>query len=77
MRFPSVIAFSAVLATALAGPSAVELLKDVYDSCLSSLSVGCVKPKALSWAGEVADKNVIRITDDLLLIRKYDPLAQV
>lgn len=54
-------------------PSAVELVQDIYTSCLKDLSVKCAKPKALHWLSEVVDKQEIRITEDLVLVRKDNP----
>lgn len=54
-------------------PSAVELVQDIYTSCLKDLSVKCAKPKALHWLSEVVDKQEIRITEDLVLVKKDNP----
>jgi len=54
-------------------PSAVDLVQDIYTSCLKDLSVKCAKPKALHWLSEVVDKQEIRITEDLVLVKKDNP----
>ncbi|CAG9760743.1 unnamed protein product [Ceutorhynchus assimilis] len=51
-------------------PSAVEVVQSIYNSCLRDFSVSCAKPKALQWISEVADKKEIRITEDLVLVKK-------
>lgn len=53
----------------IADRSASDLAGDMYNSCLSQLSVSCVRPKALAWISEVSQQNKIRITDDLSIIR--------
>ncbi|XP_077287166.1 DUF1676 domain-containing protein Osi18 [Arctopsyche grandis] len=49
--------------------SASQLAYDVYKGCLSQYSVSCVKPKALSWLSRVADKDEIKLTEDLTIVR--------
>lgn len=56
--------------------SAVEMLQGIYSDCLSQLSVSCVKPRALRWFEEVVDGRVIRITEDLLVVKKDLPENQ-
>ncbi|CAG9760742.1 unnamed protein product [Ceutorhynchus assimilis] len=53
----------------LSDPSAVDVLKDMYHSCIKDFSVGCVRPKALWWINYVSDKNNIKLTDDLVLVK--------
>lgn len=50
-------------------PSAAEMVRDIYDTCLSRFSVGCVRPKALRWISDAAQSPEIRITDDLSIVR--------
>lgn len=68
-----VVVVAAVLASAHAEKSAMGLLQDMYHSCIQDLSVSCVKPKALSWISEVADRPVIKITEDLVVVKKNVP----
>lgn len=56
----------------IADRSASDLASEMYDSCLSQLSVSCVRPKALRWINEVVGQNKIRITEDLSIIRTAD-----
>lgn len=49
--------------------SAADLVKDIYKSCLSQYSTSCVKPKALSWISHAVNQDVIRINDDMRIIR--------
>lgn len=64
---------AAVLGVACANPSALNLVGEMYRGCLQQFSVSCVKPKALAWFNEVIDKPAIRVTDDLVLVKKHDP----
>lgn len=50
-------------------PSAVDLAQDIYSSCLQHFSVSCVRPKALWWINNVADKDVIKVTEDLVIVK--------
>lgn len=54
-------------------PSAVEVLQDMYGTCLKEFSLGCIKPKALSWISNVVDQPVIKITDDLEIVKTDEP----
>lgn len=67
------IAAAAVLGVACAGPSAVDLLGDIYNGCLKDFSVSCVRPKALQWVNAVSEGPVIKITDDLVIVKKANP----
>ncbi|XP_023024687.2 uncharacterized protein [Leptinotarsa decemlineata] len=67
------LALTALVATVAANPSAVDVLQDVYYTCLQDFSVSCVKPKALHWISEVANNQEIRITDDLTIVKKDNP----
>lgn len=60
----------ALVAAASAGPSAVDVVHDMYRSCLQDFSVSCVKPKALGWLNYVSNEPVIKITEDLLVVKK-------
>nr|CAH7742902.1 unnamed protein product [Callosobruchus chinensis] len=72
MKFAVLPLLVCLIAGTKAAPSAVELVQDIYRSCLSQLSVGCVKPKALYWMEQVADKNEIRVTEDLVIVKKFN-----
>lgn len=66
--------FLAVIATpSSASPSAVEVLQDVYYTCVQDFSLECVKPKALHWLSEVAEDEEIRVTDNLMIVKKDNP----
>lgn len=52
--------------------SAAEAIADMYDSCLSSYSTSCVRPKALAWISRSINDAEIKITDDLSIIRTAD-----
>lgn len=65
----ALLAITACTADIQTPASAVEALQDMYDTCLSRLSTGCVRPKALRWIDAVADSDEIRITDDLSVVR--------
>lgn len=54
--------------------SAADVVGDIYDTCLSRLSTGCVRPKALRWLSDAVDSDVIRITDDLTIVRTASPV---
>lgn len=59
-------------------PTAVEVVQDIVSNCLLNFQIsGCVKPRALSWANKASEDNVIRITEDLYLIKKLDSEVQV
>lgn len=49
--------------------SASNLAKSIYNECLSQYSVECVKPRTLQWISQVANKDEIKITDDLSIMR--------
>ncbi|KAL1498046.1 hypothetical protein ABEB36_008906 [Hypothenemus hampei] len=53
----------------LTDPSAVDVVRDIYMSCVQNFSFSCVQPKALSWMNYVADKSIIRVTNDLVVIK--------
>ncbi|XP_044271484.1 uncharacterized protein LOC123015675 [Tribolium madens] len=60
----------AVVALTHADPSAVDVLHDIYNTCLKDFSVSCAKPKALAWMSYVADKPEIKVTEDLVIVKK-------
>lgn len=66
-----------ILGVAAADPSALDVLQDMYRGCLQQFSVSCVRPKALAWMSMVADRNVIKVTDDLMIVKKEDPEKNV
>ncbi|XP_053619884.1 uncharacterized protein Osi18 [Plodia interpunctella] len=49
--------------------SASNLVKNIYNECLSQYSVECVKPRTLQWISRVANEEEIKITDDLSIIK--------
>lgn len=49
--------------------SAVQLAQDIFDTCLSQYSTGCVRPKALRWMRTVINSDEIKITEDLSVVR--------
>lgn len=61
-----------VLGVAAADPTALDVLHDMYRGCLQQFSVSCVRPKALAWMSMVADRDVIKVTDDLMIVKKKD-----
>ncbi|XP_028128252.2 uncharacterized protein LOC114324585 [Diabrotica virgifera virgifera] len=68
--FVGLTILAATQASSPANPSAVELLQDVYYDCLQDFSFGCVKPKTLHWLSEVTSNQNIRITDNLMIVKK-------
>ncbi|XP_056635939.1 uncharacterized protein LOC130444684 [Diorhabda sublineata] len=50
--------------------SAVEVLQDIYYSCIQDFSFSCAKPKALHWFNDVVENEKIKITDNLVLVKK-------
>lgn len=53
--------------------TAVDVLGDIYRTCTSAPSISaCAKPKALSWLSNVANEDVIQITQDLKIVRVKD-----
>ncbi|KAF2886387.1 hypothetical protein ILUMI_19786, partial [Ignelater luminosus] len=73
LRLLAITAFILGVSYAQQQPSAVEVLQDMYHTCLKEFSLGCIKPKALSWISNVVDQPVIRITDDLEVVKTEDP----
>lgn len=57
--------------------SAIELLQDIYYSCLKDFSVNCVQPKSLQWMNNAAESRTIKITDDLMIVKKANPDVEV
>lgn len=56
--------------------SASDMMVDIYESCLSQYSMGCVKPKALAWISTAINSREIKITEDLSIIKtgNEDPI---
>lgn len=52
-----------------ANPSAQDVLVDMYHGCLKDFSTSCVKPRALEWISLVSQDDVIRITEDLEIVK--------
>lgn len=77
VSFKLLITVAAVLGVSVADPSALDVLQDMYRGCISQFSVSCVRPKALAWISMVADRNVIKVTDDLMIVKKDDPEKEV
>ncbi|XP_044755182.1 uncharacterized protein LOC123314128 [Coccinella septempunctata] len=69
----SVLALAALVCICNADQSAVEVVQDIFYGCVQDLSVSCVKPKSLRWIDEVSDKPVIKITEDLVIVKKDAP----
>lgn len=57
------------LSVSKADDSAKDVLIDIYQSCVSQFSVDCVSPKASQWISNSADKDTIKLTDELSIIR--------
>lgn len=49
--------------------SAVELVSDIYKTCVSQYSTSCIKPKMLSWISHAVNQDTIKITEDLSIVR--------
>lgn len=49
--------------------SAVELIGDIYKTCVSQYSTRCIKPKALSWISQAVNQDTIKISEDLTIVR--------
>lgn len=57
------------LSVTKADDSAKDVLIDIYHSCVSQFSFTCVRPKAIQWISNCADKDKIKLTDELSIIR--------
>lgn len=78
MNFLSLLLAVTVIVSVTAETTVVDLAQDIVRNCLLNFHIsGCVKPRALTWANKVSDDNVIRITNDLYLLKKFDPEIQV
>ncbi|KAF7279543.1 hypothetical protein GWI33_007062 [Rhynchophorus ferrugineus] len=66
----------AVASVVGASPTVVDVVQDIYKTCLQDFSVSCVRPKALGWINYVADKDVINLTDDLALVKNNNVEAE-
>lgn len=73
MKFFFVIFVIVAAVSAKSDRSAVEVLKDVYYSCLKDFSIICAKPKALQWISDVSNNEEINITEDLVIVKKDNP----
>ncbi|CAG9860639.1 unnamed protein product [Phyllotreta striolata] len=72
-RFSCVLLLALTLAVSCTGhQSAVELVEDIYRTCLSEFSLSCAKSKTLGWFKETSNKRIIRITDDLDIRKSFD-----
>lgn len=65
----SFVVISALTFSVNSEKSAISVAQDMYTDCLERLSFSCVKPKALSWLSNVYDSDVIKITDNLLIVK--------
>lgn len=54
-------------------PSAVDLVNDIYTGCVKDWSLSCARPKALQWFSEVSQNDEIKITHDLVIVKKDNP----
>lgn len=70
MIFKLVFVHLTLIVIASASPSAVDLVQDIYKTCLKELSISCVKPKSLSWLSKVSNDPVIQITENLMIVKK-------
>lgn len=68
---------AAIISSAYAEFSAVNVVQDIYHSCVSSFSVSCVKPKALQWLSSVSNNDKIKITEDLFIVKNKKSGAEV
>lgn len=67
------VAIAVVCSAVAAERAAVEVLGDIYRSCATAQSIrACATPKALSWLSNVANEDVIQITQDLKIVRTKD-----
>ncbi|XP_066154128.1 uncharacterized protein [Euwallacea fornicatus] len=64
------VAAALIFTVSAQSPSAIDVIQDIFSSCLKDLSIKCAKPKALGWLSDVADKEKIRISEDLVLVKK-------
>lgn len=64
------VALAVTCSAVAAEQSAVDVLGDIYRNCVSAQSISaCAKPKALVWLSNVANEDVIQITQDLKIVR--------
>lgn len=73
----SILALAVFVCICKADQSAVEVVQDIFYGCVQDLSVSCVKPKSLRWIDEVSNKPVIKITEDLVIVKKDVPEPEV
>ena len=53
--------------------SAADVLSDIYQTCLSSFSLKCAKPKALSWISRVSGDDEIKLTNKISIVKTSEP----
>lgn len=75
MASKTLFALCFLFVAASASKLASDVVYDMYATCLKDYSVSCVKPKALNWINQVAQDDVIQITEDLSIVK--DPEVQV
>ncbi|CAH0388539.1 unnamed protein product [Bemisia tabaci] len=51
------------------GATALDMVRSMYDECLSEGSFSCVKPKILAFLSASSDKENIRLTRDLSIVK--------
>lgn len=69
----ALIAVAVACSAVLAEKPAVDVLGEIYRTCSSASSISaCAKPKALAWLSNVANEDVIQITQDLKIVRTKD-----
>lgn len=61
------------MTSATADHSAVEVLQDIYYTCLQDFSFSCVKPKALQWISDRSNENETKLTEELIIVKKDNP----
>lgn len=75
MSVKLVLVLAVVTATLAEGsaPSATDLWDDIYSGCLQDFSISCVKPKILAWMSLVVRQPEIKVTEDLVIVKKDAP----
>ncbi|KAJ8910698.1 hypothetical protein NQ315_002025 [Exocentrus adspersus] len=66
----SFILAALLVSSAYANPSVINVAEDMYRSCIRDFSFSCVKPKALQWISDVSNNDEIKITEDLMIVKK-------
>lgn len=49
--------------------SGAELIQEIVDDCLDEPTVNCIKVKTKAWLKDVADKDEIKINDNLSIVQ--------